>query len=381
MSVVKDTSLNDLERRSFYSFLALYLISSFFFVLLSAYWYYSSQKSSLESETYYHLTHIADTISGKVIQAQMKGTSLELPQEEGYEYFLVSTLQKEHYEDGYFQENGFKVFVSSSPQEHLNVKYVVVKTKLYFTKLKALQLRVFTTASLAFSIIIFISFVLAKLFMKPVHKRIEQIESFIQDVSHELNTPITALKMSASRAIKKEVYDKKILTNISISTKQLETIYNSLTYLNFTHNQELPTNVELSDVVRNVVEYYSELSSAKNIQVLTDISPSEINIIESRAELLFSNLLSNAIKYSMPQSTIRISLDKNSFIIKDEGVGIAQDKLDAIFELYSRDSNIAGGFGVGLNIVKQICDEYGIRVEVTSVLEKGSEFRLIFLNQ
>ena len=376
--MVKDISLNDLEKRSFYSFLALYLSSSFFFVVLSAYWYYSSQKTSLESDTYYHLTHIADTISGKVIQAQMRGVSLELPQEEGYEYFLVPLSQKKSYKDGYFQENGFKVLVSSSPQEHLNIKYVVVKTELYFTKLKALKVRVLTTATLVFSIIIFISFILAKLFMKPVHKRIEQIESFIQDVSHELNTPITALKMSASRAIKKEVYDKKILTNISISTKQLETIYNSLTYLNFTHDQELPTTIELSDVVQSVVEYYSELSSAKNIQILTDISPCKITIIDSRAQLLFSNLLSNAIKYSMPQSTIHISLNKNSFIIKDEGVGIAQDKLDAIFDLYSRDSNIAGGFGVGLNIVKQICDEYGIKVEVSSVLEKGSEFKLTF---
>jgi len=237
---------------------------------------------------------------------------------------------------------------------------------------------VITRAGLVFLAIFFISFVLAKLFMRPVHKRIEQIEEFIQDVSHELNTPITALKMSASRAIKKEVYDKKILTNISISTKQLETIYNSLTYLNFSDKQEESREVALEDVVNRVVKYYSELSNAKGVKVKIDIQKASLNIIESRAELLISNLLSNAIKYSMPESTIYISLKEGLFIIKDEGVGIAQDKLDTIFEIYNRDSQIAGGFGVGLSIVKQICDTYKIEVLVSSVLGEGSEFRLLF---
>ena len=80
----------------------------------------------------------------------------------------------------------------------------------------------------------------------------------------------------------------------------------------------------------------------------------------------------------MPESTINISLKKGLFIITDEGVGIAKDKLDAIFEMYSRDSQIAGGFGVGLSIVKQICDTYKVEVQVSSVLGEGSEFRLLF---
>ncbi|MDF1883105.1 HAMP domain-containing histidine kinase [Sulfurimonas sp. SAG-AH-194-C21] len=370
--------MNDLEKHSFYSFLAIYLISSLFFVLLSSFWYYSSLKSSLESETYYELTHLADSISGKVINAQMKGISLSLPNEEGYGYMLVPLHKKEAYTVGYFEKNGYKVLVSSSPQEHLNIAYVIVKTQLYFKELEKLKSDVITRAGLVFLAIFFISFILAKLFMRPVHKRIEQIEEFIQDVSHELNTPITALKMSASRAIKKEVYDKKILTNISISTKQLETIYNSLTYLNFSDKQEESTEVALGDVVNRVVKYYSELSNAKGVEVKIDIHEASLNIIESRAELLISNLLSNAIKYSMPESTIRISLKEGLFVIKDEGVGIASEKLDAIFELYSRDSQIAGGFGVGLNIVKQICDTYKIKVKVSSVLGEGSEFRLLF---
>ncbi len=165
--------MNDLEKHSFYSFLAIYLVSSLFFVLLSSFWYYSSLKSSLENETYYKLTHLADSISGKIINAQMKGIKLTLPSEEGYEYMLVSVDEKEAYEVGYFEKDAYKILVSASPQEHLNIEYVVVKTPRYFEELDKLKSDVMTRAGLVFLAIFFISFVLAKLFMRPVHKRIE----------------------------------------------------------------------------------------------------------------------------------------------------------------------------------------------------------------
>ena len=352
--------------------------SSLLFVLLLGYWYYSAQKNALENETYYKLEHFADRLSGLIINAHMMGVKLELPQDEAYEYKLLKDAESQSIEVGYFEKDGYKVLVSDAPREHLNIKYVVVKMGDYAERLNQLEEHVLAMMGIIFVLIGFTSILLAKIFMRPIRTRIEQIESFIQDVSHELNTPITALKMSASRAIQKEVYDKKILTNISISTKQLETIYNSLTYLNFTDEQESREMVELDVMTERVVNYYDELSSSKKIDIVLDVEPFTFYAIGSKMELLFSNLLSNAIKYSMPETTITITLKGGVFSIKDEGVGIAKEKLNAIFELYSRDSQIAGGFGVGLSIVKQICDEYGVEVSVKSELGVGSEFKLIF---
>lgn len=56
-------------------------------------------------------------------------------------------------------------------------------------------------------------------------------------------------------------------------------------------------------------------------------------------------------------------------------MGIAEEKLHEIFKLYERGSNIAGGFGIGLSIVKQICDEYEFQLDVTYELDKGSRFK------
>ena len=381
MYEAKDTNLNDLEKRSFYSFVALYLFSSFLFVVLSGYWYYSAQKNSLENETYYELSHIADELSGLIINAQMKSKVLQLPNEKNFEYTLVPTDGATVYKAGYFEKNGYKILVSDAPQEHLNIQYVVVKTNLYFKKLYRLKIKVLSMMSIGFFFIIIIFIILAKLFMKPMHKRIEMIESFIQDVSHELNTPVTALGMSASRAIKKGVFDKKILTNITISIKQLEGISKSLAFLNFKQTGEEKQELNLKNILVRTVQYYTELTQAKKINIVMHLDDVSFMIAPARAELLFSNLLSNAIKYSMPESTITIQLNKNSCTIEDEGVGIAKNKLDEIFKIYTRASDIAGGFGVGLSIVKQICDEYDINIMVDSKLGKGTKFILVFKKQ
>jgi len=371
-------SLNELEKKSFYSFLLLYLSSSALFILLLGYWYYNAQKNALESETYYKLEHLADKLSGRIINAHMKGSTLLLPQEKGFEYSLIPSYEKDKYQVGYFEKNATKILVSSAPQEHLNIEYVVVKTSTYFKRLHSLQREVLTVMGISFILIGIISFFLAKLFMRPLHNRMSQIESFIQDVSHELNTPITALKMSASRALQKEVYNKKILTNISISTKQLESIYKSLTFLNFEQNTQEPQDINLKEILQREIGYYAELTEAKHINIVTTLKDSYFVMVPSRAELLFSNLISNAVKYSMPETTITITLKDNTFTIQDEGVGIAADKRNEIFKLYKRESNIAGGFGVGLSIVKQICDTYNIDIEIESQLGHGTLFTLRF---
>jgi two-component system OmpR family sensor kinase len=369
--------LTKLEKKSFYSFLGLYLGSSLFFVALSGYWYFYAQKSSLENTTYYKLQHLADSISSLVIHAHMTSTALVLPKrQKGYDYVLVPTKEQKIYEKTYFEKDGFKVLVSSAPQEHLDIQYVVVKTDEYHKHLEVLKKNIFITMALIFTAIIIISWILSRLFMKPIHQKVKEIESFIQDISHELNTPITALGMSTSRAMQKKVYDEKILRNISISTKQLYSIYQSLAYLNFSEVKQEYELLNLKPILTRSIEYYSELSYAKNIKIEVDIQDSKLLAIDSRVALLFSNLISNAIKYSMPETTIKIKLKEGFFSIQDEGIGIEKEKLSEIFELYKRGSTLAGGFGIGLNIVKQICDEFNINILVSSKPDVGSKFEL-----
>lgn len=379
------TGLNDLEKRSFYSFLGLYISSSILFVLLSGYWYYEAQKNAIESNTYYKLRHLSEQISSAIINAQMRGTTLTLPNVDSeYSYALISTDNKlikgrllkgiDIEGNDYYEKDAHMILISDGPLEHLNIKYVVVTTTQYHHLLQQLKELVLTMMTAVILMIIFVAWILAKIFMRPIHQKVRQIEQFIQDISHELNTPITALQMSSKRALQKKVYDEKILTNISISTKQLYTIYQSLIYLNFSSPDKSAEDIDLKPLLEESISFYKELTNAKHITIVQHIESAHATILTERSRLLFSNLISNAIKYSMPETTITITLREGYFSILDEGVGIKPEKLKEIFKPYERSSDIAGGFGVGLSIVAQICKEFHMNIKVSSELEKGSHF-------
>jgi two-component system OmpR family sensor kinase len=95
---------------------------------------------------------------------------------------------------------------------------------------------------------------------------------------------------------------------------------------------------------------------------------------------IIDNLLSNAIKYNKKDGNIEIKLDENSLTISDTGVGFDQSKSQEIFERYARFNNSNGGFGLGLNIVKSLCDLYSIKIDVTSKKDIGTTFTLTWNN-
>jgi two-component system OmpR family sensor kinase len=120
------------------------------------------------------------------------------------------------------------------------------------------------------------------------------------------------------------------------------------------------------------------LLERKDIRIEANLEKCEINIAPSKAKMLINNLLSNAIKYSKPKTTISITTTQNSFIIKDEGIGIRSDKLDEIFQRFVRANSYAGGFGVGLSIVDSIVKEYGYKLEIKSEPGEGTEITIHF---
>jgi len=381
--------MNDLERKSFYSFLGLYIVSSFLFILLVGYWYYTAQKNALENETYYRLEHIADIKSGEIIMAHMHGREMKmmtLP--ENIKLTLIDTNNKVFEGDsidsdisikpGYFKQKGYEVLISDAPREHLNIRYVIVQSNMLAIQLKALQNIVWQMIFMIFSLIIFVAWILSKLFMKPIRQKVEQIERFINDMTHELNTPITALSMATDQALKQENYTQKTLKNISISTKQLYDIYASLTYLNFSDKTENGEPIDIAEVLQKSISYYEPLCESKGIEVEVDLQNHIFTIPEAQLKLLFGNLIGNAIKYSPANSTLKLQIKNGVFRIKDQGIGIEEKRQKEIFKKFKRGTEYSGGFGVGLSIVKSICEEYGIGLSLDSAPDKGTEFKLKF---
>ncbi|MGX3098368.1 sensor histidine kinase [Helicobacter sp. 23-1046] len=117
-------------------------------------------------------------------------------------------------------------------------------------------------------------------------------------------------------------------------------------------------------------------SHKKKLSISLDSKPARIMASREKIVTLFDNLLSNAIKYNKKGGSIALRLDKGIFEISDEGFGIQSKDLPKIFERYSRFNPSSGGFGIGLSLVKRICDEYNIKIQVVSEPNKGATFKL-----
>ncbi len=381
--------MNALEKKSFYSFLALYIISSTLFVLLSGYWYYSAQKSALESNDYYKLQHIADTYSQMIIASHMRGEVL--PKLEVDQFIWITLVDTNGHRtgsdlkgdvdlsrDGYSFNRGRSTLISSAPQEHHNIRYLVLQSEQLALSLAQLKTNVMLVMGAVIALMIFLAWWLSRLFMRPIHDKIRQIEDFVHDTAHELNTPITALNMSVSRALSKQEYDEKVLKNISISTKQLFDMYRALAYLSFESERKVINPVDIQQVLEKSVAYYRELAESKRITLQLVSESYEVMIDEVKLMMLFGNLINNAIKYSPPSSTISMVFEGKCFSIQDQGIGIEAEKISKIYEKYNRATEYAGGFGIGLSIVKKIALEHGLELKVDSTPNKGTCFRIIF---
>ena len=379
--------MNKITKKSFYSFLTLYLVSSFIFLYMAAYWFYTSQKSMEMQNNYYKMNNIADTISADVIYAHMKGTEFKLKMFKGYSVALFDKdnnikygqiIQKVDFSKMYYMDGLTFTLTSHRTAGHLGIESVVVQSNQCTSNVMEMKNKVIITSIFIGIIIIIIAVILSTMFLRPIKEKMQEIEGFVKDTTHELNTPITALMMSTSRAKSKKVYDEKIMKNISISTKQLYEIYSSLSFLSFDKSAQKAIDLDFVEVIEESIKYFDELLDKKHIDLNFTSSTCRLHIAPTKAKMLINNLLSNAIKYSLPNSKISLHVDQNSFTIKDEGIGIAKDKLDIIFERFTRANSYAGGFGVGLNIVDSIIKEYKYKVDIVSKENKGTVITIKF---
>jgi len=379
--------MNKLTKKSFYSFLALYLISSFIFLALAAYWFFTSQVALEMNNNFYKMTQIADRVSANIIQSDMMGKKYQLESSPWASIALFDKNKKlldgeiqnrvNFSKEFYMADNSFTL-ISQKTNGHAGVKYVVIQSNQCNQNVAALKNRVAYTVILTAIFIIIISVFLSYIFLRPIRDKMREIEKFVKDTTHELNTPITALMMSTSRLKRKKSYDEKINKNISISTKQLYDIYASLSFLSFDHKSEQAENLQFDKVITESIEYFSELLEKKNITISTQLEKCPLSIPPTKAKMLINNLLSNSIKYSKPNTTITITTTASSFTIKDEGIGIAQEKLDDIFKRFVRANSYAGGFGVGLNIVDAIIKEYKYKIIINSKESVGTTISIHF---
>lgn len=298
------------------------------------------------------------------------------------EIFSNLDFEPTSYHEGFYSLDKHYYLIYSLPEGYyFGAKYLLVATthtanEIYFFAL-------LTIVAILLMLFIF-SLLLLKNFSAPFEVMNQQLDNFIKDAMHEINTPLSIINLNADLFANK-YGDNKYLQRIKSASKTLATIYDDMDYLikqgrvKF-HKQ----HINFSEFIQNRVDYFQEIANLKNITILTDTTPQiHYHFSKTKLQRVVDNTISNAIKYSPDKSNIEIKLYKKEkhivFEVKDYGVGIAN--VNKIFSRYYREDEAKGGFGIGLNIVKEIIDEEKIELNIVSKLSKGTTFSYGFLSE
>ncbi|GHO47762.1 PAS domain S-box protein [Ktedonospora formicarum] len=216
-------------------------------------------------------------------------------------------------------------------------------------------------------------------------------DAFISMASHELKTPLTALKMQAQlvrRRLQRQEHTEAaaLLSHVEGPIKQLERLINELLDVSKMQAGRLEyrrEQVELEALLREVVETMQHITPTHTL-VLHSSAPCVLLGDKDRLGQVFINLISNAIKYSPGVRTVEIDLSAThntvSIRVQDHGLGIPQEQRDKIFDRFYRvtsaNSTAIPGLGMGLYIVAEIIKYHGGTITVESEVGQGSTFQV-----
>ena len=223
-------------------------------------------------------------------------------------------------------------------------------------------------------------------------RRLELLrQEFIANVSHELKTPLSAIKAYAETlrrgAIEDEVHGKRFVERIEEQAERLHQLILDMLHLARVESGKQAFDIHsiaVSPTIESCVDDFFETTQAKKIAISLD-PPDKDLFVQADAEGLrhiLSNLVDNAVKYTPDNGsiTVRWRRDEKFVVIDvvDTGIGIAAKDQDRLFERFFRvdkaRSRELGGTGLGLSIVKHLTLDFGGQIGVTSQLGMGSTF-------
>ncbi len=192
------------------------------------------------------------------------------------------------------------------------------------------------------------------------------LKEFSENASHEIQTPLAVIRGKLELLMGTNITEEQAnyINAIQNSTNKLSSVNNSLTFLTKLENEEYDNSeqTDLSKKLNSSIEVFQELIAMKSLSLETSIEDEVIiHINQYLADVLLNNLISNSIRHNIPNGKIWLELSNERLTVRNNG---AQPEVstDEFFKRFKKSNQSADSTGLGLSIVKKICDLHGFQI-------------------
>ena len=220
--------------------------------------------------------------------------------------------------------------------------------------------------------------------LDKIYSSYEREKSLSSSIAHELNTPVAVMKSSLEIYLMKNKVDDlelhELLENFDENIDRISKIIESLLFLNRRENAVL-RKFDIKDLVDEIVFDLEDMAEDKNVEIISRVDNNIIYSSDILLERVLYNLGKNGISYNKDGGSLIFDFyedDKNYFIkISDTGIGISDEDKEKIFDLFYRvdgsRSRKTGGYGIGLNLVKNIMEKLKGEIRVRDNISEDKE--------
>ena len=345
--------MKQVEFEAFIKGFLLFFLSMGTFITILIYNIYTKEVSNLDDKLF-------DKMRICSFELQCKDFSIDFADNS----FITYKLYKDN--------SGLKAYFPILKSQK-NLLVISLSKEQYHNEIKKIRWELLKEFSIPFILIFIFSIIFSLYTLSPLRQSLRLTEEFIKDILHDFNTPLASLRLNSSM-LKKEIGENKKIKRIESSIESVLSLQENLRCYLFDHQMQ-QEEFKLKDFICSSIESIEKNYTHINYQVDIDKSIT-IKSNKKAFERVISNLLSNASKYNRVDGSVSIKYHNQKLIISDTGKGIKDTK--KIFNRFYKEQD--RGIGVGLHIVKKLCDELNIKIEVKSTIGVGSHFILTLPN-
>lgn len=204
-------------------------------------------------------------------------------------------------------------------------------------------------------------------------------QAFTEDASHELRTPLTVID-SAAQILAEDTQlsapAQERVQRILRAVRQMQMLIEALLFLAREDGGHASEDLQLHQLVGEIADQHRDLIGSKPLDLSVSTLPTVISAPRGMVSCVIGNLLLNAIHFT-ERGRIDVRVELGRLLVQDTGIGIPPQDLDRVFEHRFRGTQ-SRGLGLGLYLVKRICDRLGWTIQVSSAAGAGTRFELIF---